>query len=75
MSDSFIEPNDMLAPSDLYSDRDLGTRWEKSIRTLQRMRSRNEGPPWFVIGRSVFYRLGDILDFEENAREGGHNWT
>jgi len=34
------------------------------------MRARREGPPWFSIGRSVYYRYGDILEFEVNARHG-----
>ena len=48
----------------------LAVRWNKSLRTVQRMRSRREGPPWFAIGRSVFYRFRDILDYETNARQG-----
>jgi hypothetical protein len=42
----------------------LAGRWGKSVRTLQRLRVAGEGPPWFAIGRSIFYRLNDILAFE-----------
>lgn len=42
----------------------LGARWNTSIRTLQRMRARGDGPPSFVIGRNIFYRVEDILVFE-----------
>lgn len=56
--------------TDLISDPELGLRWNKSLRTLQRMRADDAGPPWLSIGRSVFYRYGDILEFEKNARRG-----
>lgn len=56
--------------SDLISEPELGLRWKKSLRTLQRMRDANVGPPWLSIGRSVFYRVGDILEFEKNSRHG-----
>lgn len=45
----------------------LSVRWNTSIRTLQRMRARGEGPPWFVIGRNIFYRTEDVLAFEVAA--------
>ena len=57
-------------PADLVTEAVLGIRWNKSLRSLQRRRARRVGPPWFTIGRSVFYRLGDILEFEKNARQG-----
>lgn len=56
--------------TDLISDPELALRWNKSLRTLQRMRADNVGPPWLSIGRSVFYRYGDILEFEKNALRG-----
>jgi hypothetical protein len=31
--------------------------------TLAQMRVRGEGPPFFRAGRSVRYRLGDVLDW------------
>lgn len=54
-----------LNSADILTADALAARWGKSVRTLQRMRDRNDGPPWFAIGRTVFYRLPDVLSFEE----------
>ena len=70
MSDIPSSGSDLLPHPALFAESDLGIRWNKSLRSLQRMRARRVGPPWFTIGRSVFYRLGDILEFEKNARQG-----
>lgn len=52
---------------DILPEADLAVRWGKSVRTLQRMRSTGGGPLWFAIGRTVFYRLSDVFDFEETS--------
>lgn len=49
---------------DILPEAALAVRWGKSIRTMQRMRMSASGPPWFAIGRTVFYRLSDILAYE-----------
>ena len=56
--------------ADLVSEPALAARWHKSLRTVQRMRERHETPSWLRIGRTVFYRCGDILDYEERVRTG-----
>jgi hypothetical protein len=33
--------------------------------TLAQKRARGEGPRFFRIGRSIRYRLGDVLDFRD----------
>ncbi|WP_271950346.1 helix-turn-helix transcriptional regulator [Ruegeria faecimaris] len=43
-----------------------------SVQTLRNRRSMGEPPKYFKIGRSVFYRLSDILDFEERRRRKGN---
>lgn len=53
-----------LTYGNILPEAELAGRWGKSVRTLQRMRSYGDGPPWFAIGRTVFYRLNDILAFE-----------
>ena len=58
-------------PFDIIAEPILAHRWGKSVRTLQRLRARGDGPAWFAIGRSVFYRLEDVLAFEAAARQGG----
>ena len=70
MTGRFVTQSDMLQDAALVSESNLAARWNKSPRTVQRMRARREVPPWFSIGRSVYYRYGDILEFEMNARHG-----
>ena len=53
---------------DLVHEGKLRKRWRKSPRTLQRWRRSGYGPPYLRIGGSVFYRMADILAFEEAAR-------
>ena len=54
-----------LALGDILPEAMLAARWGKTVRTLQRMRTSGCGPHWFAIGRSAFYRVSDILAFEE----------
>jgi len=49
----------------------LAARWNKSIRTLQRWRADGYGPAFVLIGGSVYYRVGDVIDFESRVRRGG----
>jgi hypothetical protein len=58
-------------PFSLVRECDLANRWNKSLRTLQRWRREGYGPAHLRIGGTVHYRLGDILDFEEQQRRGG----
>ena len=52
-------------------ERDLAAHWKKSVRTLQRWRRDGYGPAYFTIGSTIFYRLDDILAFEETQRTVG----
>jgi len=38
------------------------------IKTLQNWRGLRKGPPYFKVGRSIRYRVGDLLDFMEACR-------
>lgn len=55
-------------PPGLLLECELGRRWRKSVRTLQRWRSRGTGPPYIRLGARIFYRLDDVLAFEDDAR-------
>jgi len=57
--------------SSLISEQELGERWQKSSRTLQRWRAERYGPAFILIGGSIRYRLEDILEFEARMRRGG----
>lgn len=52
--------------SDLLTPDQLGERWEKSRQALAQMRYRGTGPRFVKIGKSIFYRVGDVLEFEES---------
>ena len=52
-------------------ERALAAHWGKSVRTLQRWRRDGYGPAYFTIGSTIFYRLDDIVAFEETQRTGG----
>lgn len=60
-----------ISNGDLLDERELAARWRKSPRTLQRWRGSGTGPPWLRIGGSIFYRVSDVLAFEDGARRGG----
>lgn len=38
--------------------------------TLQQIRARGEGPPFFRIGRTVRYRLGDVISWRDERTIG-----
>lgn len=63
--------NQPLDPNALLRPRHLSERWDKSPRTLQRWRAEGRGPAWLKIGGSIFYRLGDVMAYEEARRRDG----
>ena len=60
---------DGLPPS--VSQRELACHWKTSVRTLQRWRASGYGPPWLLIGTSIYYRIDDIRAFEDGQRHLG----
>lgn len=52
--------------SDLLTPAQLGERWHKSTASLAQMRYRGNGPRFAKIAGSIFYRVQDVLDFEES---------
>lgn len=53
--------------SELLTPDQLGDRWGgKSRQALANMRFRGDGPSFVKIGRSIFYRVEDVLAFEES---------
>ncbi|MBD8029209.1 helix-turn-helix transcriptional regulator [Corynebacterium gallinarum] len=52
--------------SDLLTPDQLGERWGKTRQALAQMRYRGDGPRFVKIGKSVLYRVQDVLDFEES---------
>ena len=39
----------------------------KSPRTILTRRKQGKTPPYFLVGRKIFYRLSDIADHEQNS--------
>ena len=63
-------PNEAMAatsfnPEAALDSHQVGEYLGKSIVTLAQYRMRGEGPPFFRIGRSVRYRLGDVLAYRD----------
>ena len=50
------------------TQRDLETRWQISGRTLERWRTEEYGPAWYVFGGSIRYRRADVEEFELRQR-------
>ena len=68
--ENYIVSNPPL-PLGFMAEAELARRWTKTTRTLQRWRVKNYGPPFMVIGRTVFYLISDIAEFELTSRRGG----
>ena len=71
MTKAFNDQFDARDPLDLVLERELARRWKRSLRTLQRWRAEGYGPAHIQIGVSIYYRIGDILAFEDLNRSGG----
>lgn len=50
--------------SDLLTPDQLAERWGKTRQALAQMRYRGNGPCFVKIGKSILYRVGDVLEFE-----------
>lgn len=48
--------------------REVAARWRLSVRTLERWRSRRQGPPFLKLGGKVVYRIEDVEAFEAAQR-------
>lgn len=62
----------------LLQERELAARWNVSVRTLQNRRVQGCSLPFLKLGRSVRYRLSDVVAYEESVRrhstsEGGEH--
>lgn len=64
---TFTGKNDPVLDSGLprLNERQLAERWGVSVRTLQAARVKGSGVPFVRIGRSVRYRLEDVLAYEQ----------
>jgi hypothetical protein len=51
----------------LLTSRDLSQRWNLSIRTIEKWRYVDFGPPFLKFGKAIRYRIEDIIEFEQRA--------
>lgn len=58
-----------MAENPVYlTQRDLAARLRLSVRTIERWRAAKYGPAWITIGRSIRYRMSDVLAWEAGQR-------
>lgn len=60
-----VETTSLYGPPRL-TEKQLAERWNISVRTLQAARVKGLGVPFVRIGRSVRYRLEDVLSYERD---------
>lgn len=61
-------PNSLRA---FLRERELAERWNRSVRSLQRMRNDGAGPAFHRIGGSILYKIDDIEAYEASMRVEG----
>ena len=62
---------DFIMQPDLITPEEIAMRWGVTLHTLGQWRWKGGGPLFVKIGRKVFYRQQDIIDFEVQMRR--HN--
>ena len=48
-------------PEQLMTEQEVAELLKRSVKTLRNDRSRGRGPKWSKLGRSVRYKLADVL--------------
>jgi hypothetical protein len=63
------EPSPLLGADDrLLTEAEVARRQGRSVKTLQNQRVNGDGIPFLKLGRSVRYRLSDVIAWEEAGR-------
>lgn len=55
--------------TDILTPGQLAERYDTSAANLASLRHFGKGPKWFKLGRRVYYRLEDVLEYERTATE------
>jgi hypothetical protein len=58
-----------------FTETELARRWNVSIKTLQRWRSEERGPPYIKLSKAVRYPVEEIVAYEQAIRQGMPNET
>lgn len=56
-----------------FTETELALRWNISIKTLQRWRSEERGPPYIKLSKAVRYPVDEIIAYELAIRQGMPN--
>lgn len=56
-----------------FTETELARRWNVSIKTLQRWRSEERGPPYIKLSKAVRYPVDEIVAYEQAIRQGMPN--
>lgn len=56
-----------------FTETELARRWNISIKTLQRWRSEERGPPYIKLSKAVRYPVDEIVTYEQLNRQGMSN--
>jgi len=64
-----------MLPEPAFTETELALRWNISIKTLQRWRSEERGPPYIKLSKAVRYPVDEIIAYELAIRQGMPNDT
>ena len=53
-----------------FTETELARRWNVSIKTLQRWRSEERGPPYIKLSKAIRYPVDEIVTYEQAIRQG-----
>ena len=53
-----------------FTETELAHRWNVSIKTLQRWRSEERGPPYIKLSKAIRYPVDEIVTYEQAIRQG-----
>lgn len=56
-----------------FTETELARRWSISIKTLQRWRSEERGPPFIKLSKAIRYPVDEIIVYEQAIRQGMSN--
>jgi predicted DNA-binding transcriptional regulator AlpA len=62
----FSQTTDLSA---IVTEKEAARFLSMSFRTLQSWRSERKGPPYLKLGRSIRYRMSDLLAWTEKGRK------
>lgn len=59
------KPGKDLSFKEVLTTENLASRWSLAAGTLKNWRSENKGPSYIKIGKNIFYKLSDVIEYEK----------